>query len=234
MRRIAAAIAVAVALAAAGCGDALSGVGDFSSDFVHGDRTSTSVTVADTGPVLQITGITGAVWVNDGLDLTASGNRDVLLRDIWARSDGQSSYIQSGRAEIAMALPGVEVPTLMPSSVTHISSQLVFDPQTALLEASTSAAFGYWSGEPYVKPRSEGQLMVLRVGLATSEEAAQFSDISVFNVEGGRELAWVNGGYVYQLFCRTGVIEEACLAVADSFQPLTLLTMLDAPAPAGG
>jgi hypothetical protein len=225
VRRIA--IISVIALIAAGCGDVLEGVGDLSSEFVHGEQTSTSVAVTDTGPVLNIAGITGVVWTNDDLDLTASGSRDVLLRDIWNRGDQQSSYVQAGRREIAMALPGIEVPTLAPTAVTHISSQLVFDTQTALLDASTSAAFGYWSAEPYSLPRSEAQLMVLRVGLATSDEASEFADISVFNVEGGRELAWVKGDYVYQLFCRTGVIEEACLAIADSFQPLTLLSMLD-------
>jgi hypothetical protein len=211
----------------AGCGDVLEGVGDLSSDFVRGDATTTSAPVADTGPDLGLTGITSVAWANDDLNLTASGSRDVLLRDVWQRGNGITAYIQAGRREIAMALPSLEVPTLMPTSVTHVSSQLVFDPETSLLEASTSAAFGYWAGEPYSLPRSEAQLMVLRVGLASTDEVEEFSDIAVFNVEGGRELAWVAGDYVYQLFCRTGVIEEACLTIADSFQPLTLLTMLD-------
>ncbi len=151
----------------------------------------------------------------------------MLLRDVWLRGGQESAYVQAGAREIAMALPGLEVPTLKPAQVRFVTSQLVFDPQTALLDAATSAAFGYWTGEPYALPRSEAQLMVLRVGLATADEVQEFADIAVFNVEGGRELAWVDGGYVYQLFCRTGIIEEACLAVADSFQPLTLLTMVD-------
>lgn len=225
MRRIAIILLSAVALTA--CGDVLEGVGDLSSDFVRGDATTTVATVADTGPDLGLAPITTVTWVNDDLDLTASESREVLLRDVWARGNGLGSYIQAGRREVAMALPALEVPTLIPSSVTHVSSQLVFDPETTLLEASTSAAFGYWSAEPYSLPRSEAQLMVLRIGLASTDEVAEFADIAVFNVEGGRELAWVEGAYVYQLFCRTGVIEEACLAIADSFQPLTLLTMLD-------
>jgi hypothetical protein len=219
-----------IALAAAACGDVLDGVGDLSSDFVRGDETSSTATLVDSGPDLGLASITGVAWINDDLDLTASGTREVLIRDVWLRGDQVSPYVQAGRREIAMALPGLEVPTLTPSTVTHISSQLVYDPQTALLDAATSAAFGYWSAEPYSLPRSEAQLMVLRVGLASSDEAAEFADVAVFNVEGGRELAWVEAGYVYQLFCRTGVIEEACLEVADSFRPLTLLTMLSGPA----
>ncbi len=224
MRRVAS--IVLIALVVAGCGDVLEGVGDLSSDFVRGGSSTTEVTVPPTGPDLRLSGITGIDWVNDDLDLTSSGSRDVLLRDVWQRGGGETSYVQAGAREIAMALPGILVPTLVPTPVTSITSQLVFDPQTALLEASTSAAFGYWSTEPYTLPRSEAQLMVLRVGLATSDEVAEFADISVFNVEGGRELAWVEGHYVYQLFCRTGVIEEACLTVADSLQPLALLTMI--------
>jgi hypothetical protein len=220
--------------ALAGCGDVLEGVGDLSSGFVAGDTPATTSTVADTGPDLGLASITGVTWVNDALDLTASGSPEVLLRDVWLRGD-QSSYVQAGRREISMALPGLRVPTLMPESVTHISSQLVFDTQTARLDAATSAAFGYWVGVPYSLPRSEAQLMVLRVGLASTDEVAEFTDVAVFNVEGGREVAWVEGAYVYQLFCRTGVIEEACLTVADSFQPLTLLTMVGSgPAGTGG
>jgi len=218
---------VLIAIAATACGDALRDIGSLSSDFVRGDESTTSSTVADAGPDLGVAGITGITWENDDLDLTASGSQEVLIRDVWARGDQISPFVQAGRREITMALPNLLVPTLAPSAVTHISSQLVYDPQTALLDAATSAAFGYWTAEPYTLPRTEGQLMVLRIGLATSEEVSRSTDISIFNVEGGRELAWVEGDYVYQLYCRTGVIEEACLAIADSLTPLSLLAMLD-------
>ena len=225
MRRIASIVLIAIAVTA--CGDALRDVGEFSSAFVRGDEDTTTSIVVDGGPDLGVAGITGVTWQNDALDLTVSGSREVLIRDVWARGDQISPFVQAGRREIAMALPSLLVPTLAPSAVTHISSQLVYDPQTALLDAATSAAFGYWTAEPYTLPRSEAQLVVLRIGLATTEEVAGFTDIAIFNVEGGRELAWVEGNYVYQLFCRTGVIEEACLAIADSFTPLSLLAMLD-------
>jgi len=223
VRRTASILIVTIALT--GCGNALEGVGDLSSDFVRGDAPETVATVADTGLDLGLSGITGVAWVNDHLDLTASDSREVLLRDVWLRGDQTTSFVQAGGREIAMALSSVQVPTLVPAAVTHISSQLVFDPQTAMLDAATSAAFGYWTAEPYSLPRSEAQLMVLRVGLASTDEVAEFTGIAVFNVEGGKELAWVEGNYVYQLFCRTGVIEEACLTIAESFQPLTLLKM---------
>jgi len=232
VRRVASIVLIALAMTA--CGDALRDMGNLSSEFVRGDESTTSSTAPDAGPDLGVAGITGVTWENDALDLTVSGSREVLIRDVWARGDQISPFVQAGRREIAMALPSVLVPTLAPSAVTHISSQLVYDSQTALLDAATSAAFGYWTAEPYTLPRTEGQLMVLRIGLATSEEVAGSSDISIFNVEGGRELAWVDGDYVYQLYCRTGVIEEACLAIADSFTPLSLLAMLDFTEDDGG
>jgi hypothetical protein len=69
---------------------------------------------------------------------------------------------------------------------------------------------------------------VLRVGLATSGEQ-ETTDISSFSVGGGRELAWADGDYVYQLFCRTGIGEAACFAVAESTTPLAVLTVIQAP-----
>jgi len=227
-------ISILVALAAAGCGDILEGVGGMSSQFARGDETTTSRPPEKPGVDLRLAPITGLTWINDGLDLTGSASREVLIRDVWNRGGGSVSFVQAGRREVAMALPGVGIPTLVPAAVTHVSSQLVYDPQTASLSAATSAAFGYWVGEPYVLPRSEAQLMVLRVGLASSEEFGGINEVAVFNVEGGRELAWVEGGYIYQLFCRTGVVEEACLAIAGTLQPLALLAMLDAPQPPGG
>lgn len=220
MRRAATLVIVAVLTAA--CSDALSGVGDVSRDFVHGDESSTT-TIEEAGPGLGLKGITDVVWINDDLDVTAEASGDLLIRAVWDRSDRLNPFVQAGRREVAAALGGVKVPKLVPEGVRYVSSQLVYDPETALLDASTSAAFGYWSAEPYSVPRSEGQLMVLRIGLATTEEVAGFSEIAQFNVEGGRELAWVEGDYVYQLFCRTGVIEEACLAIADSATALALL-----------
>src|SRR4030042_1135821 len=60
--------------------------------------------------------------------------------------------------------PGVESPRLGPEKVTHVSSQLVFDVQTGTLDVATAAAFGLWTASPYTVPRTEGQLVGLRVG----------------------------------------------------------------------
>jgi hypothetical protein len=106
-----------------------------------------------------------------------------------------------------------------------VSSQLLFDQLTGILDASTTAAFGLWIGEPYTLPRTDGQLVVLRVGLKTAADAAE-GEVLSFVVTDGRELAWVDGPYVYQLFCRTGVSEAACFEMAESTIPLSLIVAL--------
>ena len=223
LRRIVTILICAVLLAA--CGDSLDGIGDLSRRIVHGDEeSSTTTTEADSDPQLNLTGLTGAiVWVNDEFAVEPGLLPDDLVRRIWLRGDGISPYVQAGRHEIAAALPGIQFPRLIPNPITHISSQLVFDTQTGTLDVSTAAAFGLWTAEPYTVPRTEGQLVVLRVGLKTLADDAGDGEIFSFRVAEGRELSWGFGDHVYQLFCRTGVNEEACFAMAGSISPLAVL-----------
>ena len=51
-------------------------------------------------------------------------------------------------------------------------------------------------------------------------------EIYSFQVTDGRELAWSDGPYVYQLFCRTGMSEAACFEMAESTIPLSLIVDL--------
>jgi hypothetical protein len=221
MRRLIALLLLAVPLA--GCGDPLEGVGELSRRVVHGDETTTTTTEAVVAPVLDLKGVSDDVqWLNDGLDAGVDGDRETLIRGVWRRGGESSLFVQSSRAEIAAALPDVEFLRLVPSQIIHVSSQLVFDPQTATLDVSTAAAFGLWVTEPYTVPRADGQLAVLRVGLRTLEDTTG-GEILTFTTSSGRELAWVDGDYVYQLFCRTGVSEESCIAMAESTARLALL-----------
>lgn len=215
-------------LTLAGCGDALGGVGDFSHKVVYGDETTTTSTTLPSGGsrALGLVGITDVAWSNDGLDaVTASLDRDALITAVWLRGDQSTPFVQATRREIATALPGIEFPQLAPQGVTDISSQLLFDQLTGILDASQAAAFGFWVGEPYGSPRSEGQLAVLRVGMATAGDA-ETEEVFSFQVTDGRELVWTSGDYVYQLFCRTGLSESACFAMADSMIPLSLIVEL--------
>ena len=219
---------VLVVVTATACGDALGGVGDLSRRVVHGDDlTSTTVTTAAAGPVLALGPVTNLAWSNDGLEEATEDAEtvDEVLRRVWVdRGDGVSPFIQASRFEIERALPGLEFPRLVPTGVSHVSSQLVYDTETATLDAATSAAFGLWSVEPYSAPRSEAQLAVLRVGLKTFDEGAD-NQYSSFVVADGREVSWTAGDYVYSLFCRVGVSEEACFAMAESSVPLSSISV---------
>ena len=221
-------LAALVALSAAGCGDVLEGVGDLSRDFVHGDTTTTFGTtiLPQPGGGMALVGLSRSVtWVNDQYTAGPNLSAEAAVQQVWERGDGIDPYIQAGRQEVAAALPGVEFPRLVPEKVTHISSQLVFDVQTGTLDVATAAAFGLWTAAPYTVPRTEGQLVVLRVGLRSALPGEGPSDISTFQAADGRELAWSFGDYVYQLFCRTGISEESCFAMADSMISLAVLSL---------
>ncbi|MBM3695975.1 MAG: hypothetical protein FJW79_08595 [Actinobacteria bacterium] len=220
-----------LAILAAGCGDLLGGVGDLSRDVVHGGSTtsSTTTTLPRPGGGMGLTGISGdIVWVNDEWRAAPGVSALEVAYRVWQRSDGVNPYVQAGRSEIAAALPGIGFPRLVPEKVTHISSQLVFDPLSGALDAGTAAAFGLWTAEPYTVPRPEGQLVVLRIGRRSALPGQDPGGISTFQAADGRELAWVSGDYVYQMFCRRGISEESCFAMADSLMSLQLLSYLPA------
>jgi len=222
-------LAALALLGAAGCGDVLEGVGDLSRDLVHGDTTSTlgTTTLPQPGGGMPLVGLSASVvWVNDQYTAAPNLPAEEAVRRVWLRGDGIDPYIQAGRDEIVAALPGVEFPRLVPEKTTHVSSQLVFDVQTGTLDVATSAAFGLWTAEPYTVPRTEGQLVVLRVGLRSALAGEGSGDISTFQAADGRELAWSFGDYVYQLFCRRGISEESCFAIADSMTSLEVLSFL--------
>lgn len=216
-----------IALFVTSCGDALGGVGDLSHRIIYGDEATTTTSLAPPqSQALRLRGITDLVWTNDAIDAaTTTLDRDPLITAVWLRGDRINPFVPASRREIAVALPGIEFPQLAPETVTHVSSQLLYDQLTGILDASTAAAFGLWVGEPYDLPRAEGQLAVLRVGLKTLEDDAE-GEIFSFQVTDGRELAWTDGDYVYQLFCRTGVTEGACFEMAESTIPLALIVAL--------
>ncbi|MEX0827298.1 MAG: hypothetical protein WD184_11165 [Acidimicrobiia bacterium] len=211
------------ALIVSACGDALTGIGDLSERVVHGDGTASTTTTAPTGTDLKLKGVTGVVWFNDGLGAELGDlDREDTIAAVWARGNSADPFIQASRHEVARSLPGVQFPQLVPAAITHVTSQLVFDVSTASLDPSTAVAFGLWTGEPYTLPRTESQLAVLRVGLKTFAGDPE-DEIFSFQVTDGQELVWTHGDFVYQLFCRRGVSDEACFAIADSMIPVDLL-----------
>jgi len=209
------------------CVDApLSRVGDISEDVIHDDPQVTMVTGEEQVPVEADSPYRPAsdlTWSNDDMDEIASGDTAAVLTAVWDRGGGASSgFIQAARSEIAVSLPQVGFPSVVPSAVRHVSSQLVFDSSSGLLDAATSAAFGLWSETPYSVAREAGQRAVLRVGQGVDESIAD-NDILIEEVPQGISLRWQERPYTYELFCRVSIETQVCLEVAGSLRPLAEL-----------
>jgi len=221
--RRAAWVLLATSLLLAACGDQglLDGLGDRSREIVYGDTTTTTTIVVDNGESAPLGAIraTDVTWYNDELgEATPVPIPSVVIADVWSRGDRTNRYIQASRAEIAAAVPTVEFPSLVPDDVGWVTSQLVFDMASATLDAGTSVAFGLWKVEPY--SIEDGDVAVLRVGLASSSDRESAGEIRNEIVPDGLSLSWVRGSYRYELFCRTSVAEEMCQQMAETAAPL--------------
>ena len=219
------AIAVlAVSALLVGCGEAgiLDGVGDATRGYVQGGETTTTTilaVVAGTGDE----GLIGAIdvqWFNDDLPNQMRGTPQEVVSGVWAR-ELNSRFVQSSRSEIALALPSLMFPDLVPENVRWITSQLVFDETTGALDADTTAAFGLWVSDPYQS--NAARLGVLRVGAAASDLLIARSEIVPIIVPDGISLGWTEAGHRYELFCRSDISEELCIDAAYSAVPLAEL-----------
>jgi hypothetical protein len=215
-------LAVLVGAVAAACGEAgpLEHLGEMTGRWV------TAATVPTTLPpaVVVKIGDDGLVssgdvlWAND--DIATSGSISdphAAIAGAWSRQIG-SRFVQSSRTEIAAALPTVKFPATIPGDVRWVTSQLVFDPATGLLDPETSAAFGLWTVEPYTA--ESGRIAVLRVGATPDGIGAAKSDVVPIVVPDGLSLGWTEAGLRYELFCRVSVPEDVCNAIVESFAPL--------------
>jgi len=223
MKRIAVVAAfIAVLLAACSESGPLNGVGDRAKSFVEGDVTTTSlvaVIAAGTGDEGLI-GATDVLWFNDIIEPQFTGVAVDVVQAVWDRKLN-SRFVQASRSEIAAAMPGIRFPNLVPSDVRWVTSQLVFDKDTGLLDPDTSAAFGLWTAEPYQSDTS--RLGVLRVGRAPVDVPATRSEVVPILVPDGISLGWTEGGYRYELFCRSTISDELCTEVARSSEVMTRL-----------
>jgi hypothetical protein len=173
------------------------------------------VEIGDEGLV----GATDVLWANDGIGTPAlGGDPTATIADVWSRRAG-SRFVQAHRAEIATALPTIRFPQAVPEDVRWVTSQLVYDPASGLLDADTSAAFGLWAVEPYTS--ESGRIAVLRVGASPEGAAAERSAIVPFVVPDGLSLGWTESGLRYELFCRAPISETVCTTIAESFIPLS-------------
>lgn len=220
--RCLAAIAAALGVVALpGCGEAgpLDGVGGASQEWVNQVRAPTTTVF-----VVPVVGREGLVytsdvrWLNDDLADQATGIADQVIAGVWERYAG-SRFVQAARSEIAAALPTIEFPTVVPKDVTWLSSQLVYEDDNPVLDPDTSAAFGFWRVTPYTV--DEGRLALLTVGVAPTQVALSRSDIVPIVVPDGIALGWTSAGLRYDLLCRSGLTEDLCRDVAESFVPLS-------------
>ena len=207
---------------ASACGDAgpLDGVGELSSEWVGAaEATTTTIEVRPAGIGFEgLVRATDVLWFNDDIEEQATGSGPVVVASVWERRLG-SRFVQASRTEIATALPTLQFPEDVPSSVRWVTSQLVYDEDTGDLDTDTAAAFGLWQAEPYTL--SEAQVAVLRIGFAPPEADPGRSAVVPFIVSDGVSLVWTDAGLRYELFCRSTVSEELCTEVADRFAPLS-------------
>ena len=214
-------VGVALSTLLVGCGDAglLDGVGDATREYVEGDQITTTTIVpvaAGTGDEGLI-GAADAKWFNDDIPNQMAGTPDQVVRGVWER-ELNSRFVQSSRAEIVAALPSIMFPGLVPENVEWITSQLVFDETTGVLDPDTTAAFGLWVSDPYQSDAA--RVGVLRVGRAAADLLPTRSDIVPIIVPDGISLSWTEDGHRYELFCRSDISVELCSDVADSAVPL--------------
>lgn len=204
------------------CGEdgLLDGLGDRSRDVVVG-QTTTEVPLDVSGPepTSGLVRATSVAWYNDGVIDEAIGIPAYTISQVWERGHESGRFVQSSRAEIAVALPGIRFPAQIPGEVEWVTSQLVYLEDVATLDAGTSAAFGLWEVEPY--STDQGRVGVLRVGVDRADVPED--EVLVEVVADGLSLIWADGTYRYELFCRALLPETVCRRMADSAVPLRSL-----------
>ena len=162
---------------------------------------------------------TSVASYNDGVIDEAIGLPAYTISQVWERGHESGRFVQSSRAEIAVALPGIRFPGEIPGEVEWVTSQLVYLEDVATLDAGTSAAFGLWELEPY--STDQGRVGVLRVGVDRADVPED--ELVVEVVADGISLIWADGTYRYELFCRALLPESLCHRMAASAVPLRSL-----------
>jgi hypothetical protein len=210
-----------LAVLATACGEEglLDGVGDRTQRAVVGPTTTTEAPDGggqpDNGE--RFVASTAVGWYNDEIADQAIGLPAFTISEVWDRGhENQGRFIQSSRAEIAVALPGIKFPARVPSEVISVTSQLVYLEDVASLDAGTSAAFGLWEAEPYSS--DDRRVGVLRVG-ATRDDVA-LGEVVEEVVTAGLSLIWTDGRYRYELFCRASLPADDCHEMVVHAAPL--------------
>ena len=121
-------VLVAALLVLGACGDdTLTGLGA-ASEWVAEAETEREVLVVDepeggAGSIAVIT------WYN-GWAENLETDPPTLIAEVWAETEGNDQFVQAAPNEIAIAVPGVKVPSDLAEDMAHVTSQIVFDPST--------------------------------------------------------------------------------------------------------
>ena len=222
MKRSMLLLVAAAMLAAGACGEdgLLDGIGARTQDAVEGTTTTTVFVLVDEGETAPrgTVSANSVLWLNDNIEGEVEATPSEVIARVFNRGKG-NRFVQSSRAEMALVLPGLEFPRVVPSGVTWVSSQLVYDVASGTIDTGTSAAFGLWEVEPYTV--DEGRVGVLRVGTVPEE---RLPEIRAEVVVDGLSLTWDDAEYRYELFCRESLPEDLCWKMAESSTPLAVIS----------
>jgi hypothetical protein len=228
------------------CGDQpLAGVGEGVSNWIG---RPTITTTATTGPGPGLAPVSRIDWFNRDLAPVGGTTPDEIIAGVYTRANPSDPFVQATPAEIALALPNLMFPSLLPPEVRFVTSQLVYDLNSVQLAEEQVATFGLWTVEPYTRSRSVGQQGVLSIvldpeGLAAlasgtaDTSCARYVDreaeCSVTEVAEapaweltdpiGVTLVWFGESYRYELFLRSGVSPGLAVQIAESARPLARL-----------
>lgn len=235
---------VALLTLVAACSEtALSGLGERSSGWI--EEVATTTTSPPTTVASPTRPATEANWVNDEFGSPPPDSRsEEVVTQVVGRSTAASRFLQASRAEIALAVPLVEFPSLIPAEAEYITSQIVVDAGTLRLSANPTVAFGLWSVEPYTRSRSVGQVAVITV-FTDSAGAAAAADVDsvcaaivdrlcrveslpsgpVWRLETSTEVTrlWFSGPYRYEMAARPDQEDAVLGVVISSMVPLVEL-----------
>lgn len=149
-----------IVMLAACSDDSLMDLGGRSSDWI-GEVATTAATTTTTAPILVHSALE-VEWINDEFGAPDSElEEERILASVFARAGDSSQFLQASRQEIAIAVPDVQFPAILPVQVTHVTSQLVIESRELVLADDPTVAFGLWSVEPYTRSRSVGQTAIL-------------------------------------------------------------------------
>lgn len=238
-------LAAGMTVLAACSGNALADLGGRASGWI--DEVATTRPPTTTTLPASTRQASTADWVNDQFGTPpAQSDPGEVLAVIFARSDRDSRYLQSSRAEIVLMVPEIQFPLTVPAGVSFVTSQLVVERQSLRLSTDPTVAFGMWSAEPYTRSRSVGQVAVLTA--STDPAAAEvandpntpptcvafsnvegqvcgiesFADWPVWRLETASQVThlWYQGSLRYEITARSDLDEALIHTMIDTMAPL--------------